>query len=263
MKNSRKSLLISSVSMLLVAVLSLGVATYAWFVNKTNVMASGISVVAQKDDSILLSFDSAETSEWTNQLILDVHNLRMKPVSTDDCKNWFTASAKGYNLSANDTNGRTDIRQIDSVGEARNTYFAMKEFYLKSPHGDITATYVINVEPYNGDYNDDKQIDHLRVALVFETCSDFSNGTMEERTSRFYSYDYDNQALADVTGTTTTVPVSDYVTGSIRLKDDTPQKATLYAWYEGEDPQCIDENVGVKSVIDVAFTKTHGGGVLN
>jgi hypothetical protein len=243
--------------------LSLSVATYAWFFQNKEAVAKGVTVKSRRPDNILLSLDSAENSDWTNQLSLDVHNLQMKPVSTADCENWFTASAKGANLSANDPRGRADIRQIDSVGEEKNTYFAMKEFYLKSPFGDITATYVINVEPYNGDYNDDKQIDHLRVALVFETCSDFSNGTMEERTSRFYSYDYDNQALADVTGTTTTVPVSDYVTGSIRLKDDTPQKATLYAWYEGEDPQCIDENVGVKSVIDVAFTKTHGGGVLN
>ena len=42
MKKSRKRLLISSIAMLLVAMLALGTATFAWFTQNTTATASGI-----------------------------------------------------------------------------------------------------------------------------------------------------------------------------------------------------------------------------
>jgi hypothetical protein len=259
MKNSRKQLLISSVSMLLVAILSLSVATYAWFSNRSTALAQGISVKSQVPANILLSLDSADNADWTNRLSLDVHKLNLKPVSTVDCENWFTAYSARFNTSTDDVNGRTNIRQVTT--DDWENYYVAKEFYIKAPNSNMTATYVVNVEPANSDYDDDTQIDYLRVALVFETYS--TSGEMVEKTSRFYSYDYHSKALEDIDGTIGYTNVTDYVTGNIRLKKGTAQKITLYAWYEGEDPSCIDTKSGVRSVIDVAFTQASGGGVLN
>ena len=62
---SRKRLLISSVAMLLVAMLALGTATFAWFTTDTTTQATGISVQTSKKSLLLVS---SRTSEWTDNL---------------------------------------------------------------------------------------------------------------------------------------------------------------------------------------------------
>ena len=49
---SRKRLLISSVAMLLVAMLALGTATFAWFTQNTSATADGITVRTSKTSSL-------------------------------------------------------------------------------------------------------------------------------------------------------------------------------------------------------------------
>jgi hypothetical protein len=132
---------------------------------------------------------------------------------------------------------------------------------------NITGTYEINVTPANDDYNDDTQLESIRVALVLEHFVEDENhpdgGEFTNITSRFYSYNYDNKAIKDKNGNIGTVRVGDYVTGNVRLKSETPQKAKLYVWFEGEDPDCIDSNSGVRAVVDVAFEKIKGGSAID
>ena len=52
---SRKRLLISSVAMLLVAMLALGTATFAWFTTSTNPYADNFSAKTTKQSTLLLS----------------------------------------------------------------------------------------------------------------------------------------------------------------------------------------------------------------
>lgn len=253
MKKSRKELLISSVSMLLVAILSLSVATYAWFTNNSITQASGINFRAQKNTNILLSLEKYEPEAvWNSELSLDIEKLDVKPVSTVDCVNWFTTYANNYNVAADETGGRSEIVQLTS--DDYENYFIAKKFYIKSVAEDCIATYVINAEGYP-DYDDWEQLTSLRVALVVED---------DTKLRTVYSLDYyDNTGLINTDGDTDTIKVSDYPTGSIKLKADEPKEVTLYAWYEGEDPDCIDEYSGVASIIDVVFTKASSGGVIS
>ena len=52
---SRKRLLISSVAMLLVAMLALGTATFAWFTQSTTATANGINVKTIKSSELVIS----------------------------------------------------------------------------------------------------------------------------------------------------------------------------------------------------------------
>lgn len=252
MKKSRKQLLISSVSMLLVVILSLSVATYAWFTNNSTNLAQGLNVTAAKDSNILLSIEKDEPdASWTPILSLDTMKLDLKPVSTVDCVNWFTTYATNYNAAAQDEGGRAEIEQLTS--DDYHNYFIAKKFYIKSVDADCTATYVINAEGYP-DYDDWEQLESLRIALVVED---------DTKLRTVYSFDYENIGIKNTAGQTGTIRVSDYPTGSIKLKKEEPKEITLYVWYEGEDEQCIDINSGVASIIDVAFTKASGGGVIS
>ena len=60
---SRKRLLISSVAMLLVAMLALGTATFAWFTSSTTATASNINVKTIKSSELQIS---KSTRVWGN-----------------------------------------------------------------------------------------------------------------------------------------------------------------------------------------------------
>lgn len=254
MKNSRKQLLISSVSMLLVAILSLSVATYAWFTNKVQATANGISISTDHDSNIVLShFKDEPNAAWMPILNLDVEKLNLKPVSTVDCTNWFTAYSDHYNTSAA-FGGRNYVRQI--TDDEAPDYYIAKDFYIKSVTRDMIATYQIEVEPYPN-FTNWEDLQYLRVALLM----DHGNGT--KTLSRFYGYDYeDNKGIetikADGTATLGTVRNTDYPTGNLKLIKGTPKKLTLYVWYEGEDPHCLDTASGVQASIRLSFTPSGG-----
>lgn len=255
MKNSRRQLLFSSVSMLLVAVLSLSVATYAWFSNAGGrAEAHGISIKSTNESNIVLShFKDEPEADWVPILNLDVEKLDLKPVSTVDCVNWFTAYSEQYNISATD-GGRDYVTQLTQ--EEAPDYYIAKDFYIKSVTRDMIATYQIEVEPYP-DFTNWEDLQYLRIALLM----DHGDGT--KTLSRFYGYDYeDNKGIksinADGTATLGTVKITDYPTGNLKLIKETPKKLTLYVWYEGEDPHCIDTASGVQASIRLSFT-TSGG----
>ena len=91
---SRKRLLISSVAMLLVAMLALGTATFAWFTTDTTTQATGISVQTSKKSLLLVS---SRTSPWTDNLNYnfgtdEAPNL-LQPASSYDGENWYKAQA--------------------------------------------------------------------------------------------------------------------------------------------------------------------------
>ena len=62
---SRKRLLISSVAMLLVAMLALGTATFAWFTQNTSATANEFSAKTVKASELKLS---SESIDWTDTL---------------------------------------------------------------------------------------------------------------------------------------------------------------------------------------------------
>lgn len=76
---SRKRLLISSVAMLLVAMLALGTATFAWFTTSTNPYADKFSAKTTKQSTLLLSNNTRVG--WTSHLTYDVDNQTMYPAS--------------------------------------------------------------------------------------------------------------------------------------------------------------------------------------
>jgi hypothetical protein len=115
---SRKRLLISSVAMLLVAMLALGTATFAWFTTDTTTQATGISVQTSKKSLLLVS---SRTSEWTDNLNYnfgtDTAKKLLQPASSYDGANWYKAQAVN-GLSGAATTGEkiTGVGTTDAEG---------------------------------------------------------------------------------------------------------------------------------------------------
>ncbi len=86
-----KRALISSVAMLLVAIIALGTATFAWFTQNTQATADQLSVKTIKASELQIS---KTTGEWGDQIHYDYVGKVLKPASSVDGTNWFTAVAQ-------------------------------------------------------------------------------------------------------------------------------------------------------------------------
>ena len=119
MKKSRKRLLISSIAMLLVAMLALGTATFAWFTQNTTATASGISVRTSKTSSLLISDDTQEyASSFTYQDVQPV----MFPSSSIDGSHWFYTYATKSDNFGSGSNTISAIPNSPATGLSGNGY---------------------------------------------------------------------------------------------------------------------------------------------
>lgn len=97
----RKRALLSSVAMLLVALVALGSATFAWFVDDPTAKASGISGTAQTATGLLIK--TSTDSTWSHNAILAngiTDPIIFAPATTSNGSTYFSAKAARSNNSA-------------------------------------------------------------------------------------------------------------------------------------------------------------------
>ena len=88
---SRRRLLISSIAMLLVAMLALGTATFAWFTSSTQATASGINVSTIKSSELVISKSDLQ---WETTVNYGQSSTSYTPVSTYNGTGWYEANAE-------------------------------------------------------------------------------------------------------------------------------------------------------------------------
>lgn len=267
---SRKRLLISSIAMLLVAMIALGTATFAWFTSSTSATASGITVRTSKTSSLQISDATREYgNDFTYQNIKSV----MLPSSSIDGNNWFYAAADNKASFAS-TGTITAVPRNSSTSIWDNTYVYAEQLNIK------------NVAASDGVAVDDIQItisnltnDYIRIAVVPVGSKaaglDVPNGT--DFKGFVYDNGSDNSSLTDTktyypvsaTGafqTTTTIKPTATTSGSYTITSaKVPALASLapqaelhfniYVWFEGQDSQCYDGSAG-QGVTNVSLAVT-------
>lgn len=226
--SSRKRLLVSSVAMLLVAMLALGTATYAWFTSSTAVYADGINVRTTKASKLQIS---KIDGKWDNHVDYGVSKI-MYPVSSGNGSAWFKADA------ASDTNFAAKAGTYAAVTDTTD-YVIKDQLNVKNNgEADVTNVKIKFSFPSNSDY--------LRVALVEAD----GIGTSANQTGTFATSVYDNagkkyKALSAVTPGFTDITPSTTTEISIgTLKKNQAKYYNLYVWFEGQDEECIDTNAG-------------------
>ena len=258
---SRKRLLISSVAMLLVAMLALGTATFAWFTTDTTTQAKGISVQTSKKSLLLVS---SRTSPWTDNLNYnfgtdEAPNL-LQPASSYDGVNWYKAQADN-GMSGAAKNG-TKITGVGTAAAAENNVFCnmlnVKNTGAEPAKGvKITAT--INETAVSTGKN------YLRVALVPTKCkADTERGTAtvasaEEFRDNIYGaagddaanpVEYVGKSVADTQGAIKAAASAVSTKGNSisvdvgTLNKDQAKYYMLIVWFEGQDEDCQDANAG-------------------
>lgn len=255
---TKKRALISSVAMLLVAIIALGTATFAWFTSNTTATATGINVRTQKVSELEIS--SKLKPNYTTTFSYDVGTPGKKqmfmPASTVNGTAWFTAVAEKANNYATKNDG-TDISAIDLTDIDDNKNF---NAYIVSDNLNIhnkgkadceNVTVTISGIPSN----------YLRIALVPVT---EKNGTTfkygEGESFKNYVYSSDGEAYLGLSGKKVPAKPADAaneITPNTNLEipvgtlsadgaEDGSDCAyfKLFVWFEGQDPDCKNANSG-------------------
>ena len=259
--NSRKRLLVSSVAMLLVAMLALGTATYAWFTQDTTAFTKNLSVQTVKASELLLS---NTTSDWTDQLDYATIGKILKPASTADGVNWFQATA------AAKTGYAADTSTIAEITSSNMGSFVFADQLNVTNNGGADVENVKIKFSLAGEDEQTANAAYLRVALV-EVNKKGADATIKGdfKAGVYSKYTDSAEAFTSTAGATSLVNSKaagtsvEFNVGLLKAKGYTPtgdsdintdtKYYNLYVWFEGQDIDCKDANAG-NSIPEIKFT---------
>lgn len=277
---TRKRALISSVAMLLVAMIALGTATFAWFTSSTTATAKGLNVKTIKASELVIS---DFTKSWGTTVNYEIANKVLMPASTSNGTNWYKADAAVK--TAFDAKGLFAGADAPSFNVPTSSSYAYADQLNVLNRGEatvknVTITWAIpNFDNAN----------YLRVALVpaledgtiktAATATDTLGKTAAE-TFQKNVYDKDGVLYNAANGTETikvqdpekpddtsakvdktvnkTVAITPNTTTTVTVGDLAQNEAAfynLYVWFEGQDAQCFDTNAG-QIISDIEFSVT-------
>lgn len=248
--NAKKRMLISSVAMLLVAMLALGTATFAWFSTSTTARANNIKVQTTKASNLLIrkgTGGTAASADWAGQIDYASDGATtLEPASTTDLTNWFKALAPSY----------------DSAGEKENSieklttktgYVVENNFQLyynaDTSAADLAVNWGLAITPTEtGDE------DFLRVAIVDVDENDvvfvYGNGN-DDNSLRVNA---ENNEVFEHSGASN-VTTTDASGSLVTMKAQNIKNYKMVIWYEGTDEECLDSNAVTLNNISFTFSK--------
>ena len=252
---SRKRLLISSVAMLLVAMLALGTATFAWFTTSTNPYADNFSAKTTKQSTLLLS-DSSRTG-WTSHLDYNVGNKTMYPASGNGTS-WVKGTANDSLKGTIDKDSLAAVAPSAAEGVIPSDYLFAQELNLKNNGtADIKD---VSIDFYLNTSDNKDAAEYARVALVpidgtKVTADDYValGNNVYSTTTKTYNPIIKTDGTEGTQISTKTTFHVDVTTGDEVMKPDEVRYYKLYVWFEGQDPDCKDANAGT-GVSNLQFT---------
>lgn len=245
---SRKRLLISSVAMLLVAMLALGTATFAWFTTSTNPYADNFSAKTTKQSTLLLS-DSSRTG-WTSHLDYNVGNKTMYPASGNG-KSWVKGTASNSLTGAIDQNTLQAVAPSPAQGVIPSDYLFAQELNLKN--NGTAEIKDVSIDFYLNTSDNKDAAEYARVALVpidgtKVTADDYValGNNVYSTTTKTYNPIIKTDGTEGTQISTKTTFHVDVTTGDEVMEPDEVRYYKLYVWFEGQDENCVDALSGQK-----------------
>lgn len=252
---SRKRLLISSVAMLLVAMLALGTATFAWFSTSTTAKANNFKVKTIQASNLLIrkgTDGTKESTDWATQIDYDSDGVpTLEPASTKDFNTWVNALADTYNSIGTKPDSIKILKDNEMNGYRVERPF---QLYYKADENtdtlDVDWSFTIN-------HDLDRYEDFLRVAIL-----DSSNNPVfvwgKAKDGDSYQLKENSTTEVELSGATN-VTQTDKKGQLITFNAGEIKDYKFVVWYEGTDPQCIDSNAVTLNNISFTFAKRTKG----
>lgn len=236
---SRKRLLISSIAMLLVAMLALGTATFAWFTTNTTAHADGVKAATTKVSQLLLS--KSDRTDWKTHIEYGFDNDAMYPATSIDGSAWWNLTA------ANGTAYNADFTTAASTVTGDDDYVFAEELNIMNAGAEELSNIKITIKNFAAT---DSTYAYIALVPVGDQATEVktTNGTFSQC---LYSKAADSYkaVTANAASESTTTYTSKAYTTKIAVPDLGPQERAyykLYVWFEGQDTDCKNVNSGQK-----------------
>lgn len=264
--SSRKRLLVSSVAMLLVAMLALGTATYAWFTNTTSATAEKANVTVAAPSGLIIGAVAKGGSApalSTMKSVIDISSLAAKtvtPVSGNaqstgiDFYEAFVDTEKNVSKIAAGTNYiAVDIYGALSAASDAPIAVNLTNITLADPTQAKSAGEVVRGAFYNntgnsqlaymhfGGGSDARAVNPLKKTAASLTGVKTDDNFVVPVTQTAYVESTAISASASFGSTAKSTGASVTSTAATKL-------GTLYLWVEGQDQNCNDAHK--ESVLD-------------
>lgn len=278
---TKKRALISSVAMLLVAIIALGTATFAWFTKSTTATANGINVSTIKASDLQIS---KLDKSWGTTINYEVgYNKEgnkidprvLMPASTANGTDWFKASAEKRTEFTAKGNA-----ELVSAAEKINYYFAEQLNVRNNGEADVNnvrITFNISDESQREGYYrialvpvDDTETNAGAAAKLPSAAKNFFVTKTDEADTLQNIYGEADNGYQAVKG----AKITDSANLTAKVKPNTDKtvrlgtlagKTTdgkpvakyynLYVWFEGQDEDCTDEKAGAQ-IPNITFSVT-------
>lgn len=254
MKNTtfRKKALLSSVAMLLVALVALGSATFAWFAANPNADATGISLKTTAASGLVIKTDT--DSAWSHHASLlkgQEAPRDLQPVSQNQttASNFVTVEAAGAD--------KWEMKKGAEIGGAPKSAYYSENIYFKLTTGsaaepnatvNLTGVTITKADLLEGE-SDPALFNAIRVAIadskgkVLATYAPSTTGENGVLTGKDAE---GNATTADFTGglqaAAGTKTLDCGFTG-LTVNEENAPYVTVYVYLDGQDSSCKSDNV--------------------
>ncbi len=262
----RKSSLISSVALLLVAIVALSGATFAWFSSNDSTKASGIQMTASAASGLYIARTNASAladiaaSDWKGSIEFGKNLGEARPTSP----NFATITNASFITTKTDN---ADGSYAGAAGEDAGTGdYVAEHFWVK---GDATTAATLEATI---SITGTKVKGYERVGLYDVTGSAWVGGGVLNSTGTMTVVDAEGNTSTVSTykpliyNTSTTDNTTDLAEGNaITLKAAGTKTVAsdwvaadgrhfiVYVWFEGQDTACRNENSGADFTVSVSF----------
>lgn len=245
----RKRALLSSVAMLLVALVALGSATFAWFTANPNAEAHGISMKTTAAAGLVIATDTDLVNgakRWSHSATLNTNGstFNAQPVSQDQAAPanfWTVTAAAADAFGAGSDSMTAAVKGTDFYAE--NIYCRLsdgsdasansgKKVYIKG----VTITAAAGATMQNCMRVAIARGDTMLGTWALSTAG--ANGTLTTAAKTPGSF---SPAL---TATSTSLNVDTGLTGLSASGDDLTKNITVYVYLDGQDTDCYSDKVG-------------------
>lgn len=280
-----KRQLLAAIAMVLVAAIALGSSTYAWFVASGTVKAEGMSVTAQGESGLLISYKGGtwgSTATAANDTDPQAGKA-LFPASTATLTKWTHATAeKTSEAKASDSYADITSSVFDDAGFIKNNpYVVMEPFNIRSSSSSNKAygLYVSDISVTVGGSDPSKTMSTaLRVGVKYTDSTNPDNpqskffiygpvsvpkGSTELKNKPLQSYSVTEVTGTGETATKTTklVTLHEIGTANALIPVETPitsdsngVEVQIFIWIEGEDHNLFTDNFNTEDLeVSVSF----------
>lgn len=252
MKTFRKSSLITSVALLLVAIVALGGATFAWFSANNKVSANDLTLTATSSKGLYIAetaldvTTAPENSEFKAKLDWTTDSTTLPPTSS-----LFESKSSPSFVTTSTTN--LDGTWVDAAftGVDANEDYIAKKIWLKADGTELVDIQVKLLLADAGQY--------ARVAITDGT--NFITATEDNANTVWGIETEDYEARTSATDTEDMTAIAPSTVTLEDLDLSTGKAYYVFIWFEGQDTDCYNANGGKACEVDLEFsipTNTEG-----